>query len=200
MEIQTVRSSDTGLYKCEASNIGGRRTSVEGRLTVAGQISSSSKPEFLRRPKDQVANAGDVALLECAVTATSSPLVWLKDGRPLTLSSAAGRLSRIGQGTLLLSPVRASDAGSYVCRAHSSSSVDSPPAVLRVRTPAALSPGGGPASLVSKETMDVEFSCPAEGDPSPSVRWFKNGELITPSEYFVVRFVCPFFPICLFTR
>jgi len=33
----------------------------------------------------------------------------------------------------------------------------------------------------------LQFECIADGNPVPRITWFKNGELIIPSEYFVVN-------------
>ena len=40
---------------------------------------------------------------------------------------------------------------------------------------------------VAKETTDAEFRCEAEGEPGPAISWYKNGELIVPSEYFLIE-------------
>ncbi|TKR96940.1 hypothetical protein L596_010884 [Steinernema carpocapsae] len=43
-----------------------------------------------------------------------------------------------------------------------------------------------PVDQVSQETNDVNMQCDTTGVPTPIVSWYKNGEMLTPSEYFVI--------------
>lgn len=43
-----------------------------------------------------------------------------------------------------------------------------------------------PHHATAQETTDIEFECSAVGKPGPAVTWYKNGEVISASEYFVV--------------
>ncbi len=55
-----------------------------------------------------------------------------------------------------------------------------------------------PKNVLSEETVDIVFQCDAEGFPGPNVNWFKDGEVIHPSQFFVVR-ISPLFPCQLFS-
>ncbi|CAD6200383.1 unnamed protein product, partial [Caenorhabditis auriculariae] len=44
-----------------------------------------------------------------------------------------------------------------------------------------------PQSKIALETADVELECLASGQPPAKVSWYKNGESIIASEYFVVE-------------
>lgn len=43
-----------------------------------------------------------------------------------------------------------------------------------------------PKSLTAKETEDIELLCSAIGKPKPTISWYRNGEILTPSEYYQV--------------
>jgi hypothetical protein len=43
-----------------------------------------------------------------------------------------------------------------------------------------------PAVVVAREREDAMVRCTITGVPRPLVSWYKNAELITPSEYFQV--------------
>uniref|UniRef100_A0A0M3HY64 Neogenin n=1 Tax=Ascaris lumbricoides TaxID=6252 RepID=A0A0M3HY64_ASCLU len=44
-----------------------------------------------------------------------------------------------------------------------------------------------PKDVVAQETTDVELDCTASGKPGAVVSWYKNGEAIIASEYFVIE-------------
>ncbi len=95
-------------------------------------LSDPTDPIFEVQPKGQVLNVGQTAVLECGSNGFPSPrVVWLKDQSELR---PAGRFSLVGQGTLVIDGVQASDGGVYTCRCiNSEESVDAS-ASLEVRS------------------------------------------------------------------
>lgn len=126
---------------------------------------------------------GESVVLECSANGyPEADIAWLKDERRMALG---GRLRREGAGSLVIDDVGPSDAGVYTCRASSTLDSLDATATLEVNVPPSFTTA--PQDVVAKETADVEFACEAAGNPNPAVTWYKNAELIQPSEYFVVR-------------
>ncbi len=111
-------------------------------------------------------------------------ITWLKDGSTVDLNHLDSRFKKMGTGSLQIKNVRASDAGTYQCRAENAEDSNDAAAVLEVLIAPSLSKV--PQDTVAVEKGDIELECEAEGIPEPTVQWYKNGDLIIESEYFQV--------------
>jgi hypothetical protein len=122
LEIQMVSRDDAGAYKCIASVPGTdkTRTSSTGTLKVVAidrDNALDAEPSFVRVPRSQVVRNGGRAVLECAANARPRPvLVWLRDRTTIDVNTDT-RLKLVGVSTLVIDGVRASDSGTYTCRA-----------------------------------------------------------------------------------
>jgi hypothetical protein len=117
-----VSRDDAGAYKCIASVPGTdkTRTSSTGTLKVVAidrDNALDAEPSFVRVPRSQVVRNGGRAVLECAANARPRPvLVWLRDRTTIDVNTDT-RLKLVGVSTLVIDGVRASDSGTYTCRA-----------------------------------------------------------------------------------
>ena len=182
LEVTNVNIGDRGSYACRVAGT----TSSPATLTLKALPESTAPepPAFLVTPSSQSVLLGEEVTLECAANGVPQPTVsWLKDGRELD-TGADPRFERAGHGSLTIGRVELADEGGYQCRAENSE--DSVDAGIELAVLVAPTLTKAPKSQVSYEKDDVLFECSVHGRPEPSVKWYKNGDLIIQSEYFQV--------------
>ncbi|KAJ1369696.1 hypothetical protein KIN20_031225 [Parelaphostrongylus tenuis] len=183
LEISAVQPRHEGEYKCVVEGGGKRKTSATGRLRIDSGITSNDL-NFLSSPRVQAAKEGDDVILECLVSSHSSTEVrWLKDTRQVMIDGL--RIRRVGISSLLLSHVIESDSGLYTCRASNTHDSLDRTVVVHIASEPKLTLH--PENKVALETADVVFECLSSGRPTPTISWFKNGEAIVASDYFVIE-------------
>ncbi|XP_057341455.1 cell adhesion molecule Dscam2 isoform X1 [Microplitis mediator] len=175
LAIEAVTLSDSGVYQCVASNLGGE-TSVELRLMVMVPLNVEVSPSLLS------VHLGGNAEFTCIVSTHSQAgqhfITWFKDGRQLP---GAGRQSE----TLTLNGINREDRGMYQCivrRGDDTSQAsaelqlgDAPPVLLYSFIEQTLQPG--PA---------VSLKCSAAGNPTPQVSWALDGFHLPTITRFVI--------------
>nr|XP_006812348.1 PREDICTED: netrin receptor DCC-like [Saccoglossus kowalevskii] len=161
LEIKNVKMSDEADYRCRATNIEGMRRSEEASLSIIFSGSMVRRPEFASRPQNaEVLEGGDV-VLECAVNANPRPTVtWWKDGQPITPRRVFFR--KILSFSFLYK--------------------------MKHRKVSSITPRyeKEPTSLFAEVNSDINFECKVYGVPFPTIEWIKNGDTITPSDYFKI--------------
>lgn len=145
----------------------------------------SNELTFITTPRLQVVEQGDEFLLECLVASRIRPQVrWLKDSRQIIVDGV--RVRRIGVSSILVSKASIEDTGLYTCRASNNDDSIDRAVLVEVRAPPRITTL--PVTKVAVETADVELECgAAAARPEAKLNWFKNGEMIIPSEYFVIE-------------
>ncbi|XP_011307192.1 Down syndrome cell adhesion molecule-like protein Dscam2 isoform X1 [Fopius arisanus] len=175
LAIEAVTLSDSGVYQCLASNLGGE-TNAELRLVVMAPLNVEVSPSLLS------VHLGGNAEFTCIVGTHSQAgqhfITWYKDGRQLP---GAGRQSE----TLTLNGIGREDRGMYQCivrrgddTAQASAELqlgDAPPIIMYSFIEQTLQPG--PA---------VSLKCSAAGNPTPQISWALDGFPLPTITRFVI--------------
>ncbi|KAE8289414.1 Immunoglobulin superfamily DCC subclass member 3 [Larimichthys crocea] len=117
LQITGVRRTDSGFFRCVASNIANTRYSHEAQLsvTVAGSR-IYREPTILSGPQNLTINVHQTAILECIATGNPRPIVsWSRlDGRSIGVEG----IQVLGTGNLMISDATLQHSGVYVCSAN----------------------------------------------------------------------------------
>ncbi|XP_020608167.1 contactin-4-like [Orbicella faveolata] len=172
LTITDVNRTDSGEYRCVASNELGNDTSNAATLDI------QFAPEISKNPEGLTIVEGQNVVFSCVVEGNPSPNVsWTKNGQGLNVAAnsrlAASRTNN--NHNLTITDVHRSDAGQYRCVAiNSVDTSTSSAAKLEVYFAPEISKN--PEGLTIVEGQNVVFSCVVEGNPSPNVSWTKNGQ------------------------
>ncbi|XP_015760055.1 PREDICTED: basement membrane proteoglycan-like [Acropora digitifera] len=114
LQISQVRKEDSGVYTCSAKNLPGKAQKQTMFVVV-------SLPRFTTKPPSKIVSMlSSTVRLNCSATGDPQPIIsWRKQGGQLPV----GRSQQIN-GTLVITNLQQSDAGSYICTATSASVFD----------------------------------------------------------------------------
>lgn len=165
--ITGARSSDSGQYKCIASNEAGTRESLDALLAVY------QPPQFTVTPEDVTAKEGQDVELACQAQEsqgeTTPRIRWTKtDGVIL-----GQRFARLDNGNLQIKDIKSEDEGEYVCNAANRLTSKSASARVTVNTKPEFV--RVPKDMSVRIGATVKLSCSATGKPKPSILWHING-------------------------
>uniref|UniRef100_A0A9J8DG01 non-specific serine/threonine protein kinase n=1 Tax=Cyprinus carpio carpio TaxID=630221 RepID=A0A9J8DG01_CYPCA len=143
-----------------------------------------SLPDFDAVLTDCTAELGQTVKLACKVTGAPKPQVtWYKDGRAVEADPHHIIIEDPdGSCTLILDNMTANDSGQYMCFATSSAGNASTLGKITVQVPPRFVNKIRNATLYPGE--DAQFTCTIQSAPSPKIRWFKDGKLLTDLEKF----------------
>ncbi|XP_073686713.1 obscurin [Garra rufa] len=141
-------------------------------------------PDFDAVLTDLTAELGQTVKLACKVTGAPKPQVtWYKDGRAVEADPHHIIIEDPdGSCTLILDNMTADDSGQYMCFATSSAGNASTLGKIIVQVPPRFVNKIRNATLYPGE--DAQFTCTIQSAPSPKIRWFKEGKLLTDLEKF----------------
>ncbi|RXM95806.1 Roundabout-like 2 [Acipenser ruthenus] len=152
-----------------------------------------SPPRIVEHPSDLIVSKGEPATLNCKAEGRPTPTIeWYKDGERVETDKDDPRSHRmlLPSGSLFFLRIvhgRRSkpDEGSYVCVArnylgeavsHNASlevarsrlrQEDSPPRIVE-----------HPSDLIVSKGEPATLNCKAEGRPTPTIEWYKDGERV----------------------
>lgn len=152
-------------------------------------------PVFITPLSDAEIQEGSKFTFVCQVAGTPLPVVtWYKDGISIQNNPDYQTTFEQGYCSLTIEETFAEDSARYTCRAinalgsaetHADLSVKEtepeeqliPPSFVKLLQPA-----------VTKEGSAFQFECKVEGNPLPTVQWFKNSECIDNSPDYVITY------------
>ncbi|KAJ8034791.1 Roundabout-like 2 [Holothuria leucospilota] len=167
---QSRSQSDDGVYQCEARNRLGVARSNNATLTVA-----YLKDEFRLEPDNTEGVVGNPLVLECQPPkGNPSPIIsWEKNRQVVEPDNDRVRI--LPDGNLMISTAVTSDSGTYRCIATIEVIGSQRSASARVvihERPTIVIP---PEDTTALPGETVTLQCRAQGDPSPSISWQKEG-------------------------
>ncbi|XP_067391212.1 hemicentin-1 isoform X2 [Emydura macquarii macquarii] len=179
LSISKVQLSDSGIYKCIASNIAG---SDESEITI--QVQEPPTVDDLDPPynspfQERVANQR--VAFPCPAKGTPKPAIkWLRNGRELTGNEPG--ISILEDGTLLvIASVTAYDNGEYVCIAVNEAGSTERKYNLKVHVPPEIQDQEKVANASVVVNQPVSLFCEVSGNPFPTITWYKDDVQIVES-------------------
>ncbi|CAH1786577.1 unnamed protein product [Owenia fusiformis] len=170
LSIYPVDSSDSGLYRCRAVNIGGVKER-EGRLTV--QVF----PKFVLKPSDRTVNKSQGVVLECVATGSPQPqLTWLFNNSE---NLPTGVVMSQDLTSLIIRNIQEKHAGKFTCRATNVIQTIEASGIITVQVKPLIASIDG--TYIIQQNRDLLLTCVARGDPSPGFQWYKGRKLLTHS-------------------
>ncbi|XP_049752935.1 hemicentin-2 isoform X2 [Elephas maximus indicus] len=173
VHFTAIKASDSGMYRCEASNSAGVDTwELELRVLEPPHWEADETNGLLERV------AGENASLPCPVRGTPKPQVtWRKSLSAEPLHGRPG-VAVLDEGSLFLASVSPTDSGDYECQATNEAGSTSRRAKLVVHVPPSIREDGRKANMSGMAGQSLTLECDANGFPAPEIEWLKDGQLI----------------------
>ncbi|KAG2469773.1 HMCN2 protein, partial [Polypterus senegalus] len=168
--VEHAEADDAGLYTCVAENVAGT-----ARRDI--RLSVHVRPTFIELPGDVTLNTGQRLTLSCLAGGTPTPAVsWTVNNKPIP----AAESHQGGQSSLVIENASKEDAGTYICKAENVAGVIKAISFVRIREPPILV---GTSHVLQTEPLGrtLMLHCAVRGDPTPQIRWHKDGHLLTTS-------------------
>ncbi|KAM8887343.1 hemicentin-1 [Spinachia spinachia] len=163
--VERAEPGDAGLFTCVATN-------AAGSARQDMRLSINMRPGFKELPGDVTLNKGQRLALSCHAQGTPSPVIsWNVNNSPY--SGAA--VDEAGRSSVIVENVTVADAGTYVCVADNSVGSIQALSFVRVREPPVLK-GEAHTTQAVAQGGSAMLDCPVRGDPSPVLRWLRDGK------------------------
>nr|XP_015827628.2 hemicentin-1 [Nothobranchius furzeri] len=163
--IERAESGDAGVFTCVATNLAG---SVRRDV----HLSINTRPAFKELPGDVILNKGQNLALSCHAQGSPPPTIsWTVNNRLFK----GATVDESGRSSVIIENVTMSDAGTYVCLAENNVGSIRALSFIRIREPPVLK-GEAHMSQTVIQGGSAMLDCPVQGDPSPVLRWLRNGK------------------------
>ncbi|XP_051581270.1 hemicentin-1-like isoform X1 [Myxocyprinus asiaticus] len=176
LKIDSAQVQDTGRYMCEATNVAGKTgKNYNLNVWVPPSIRGSDEVSLL------TVIEGSLITFVCESSGIPPPsLTWKKEGSELKGDSRVRVLS--GGRHLQIFNAERIDASSYTCLASSVAGNAMKEYSLQVYVrPSISSSAQGPDEETVARGGDVTLQCEADGVPSPTITWMKDGRPLSTS-------------------
>ncbi|XP_069009305.1 hemicentin-1 [Embiotoca jacksoni] len=181
LTLTRAHTTDSGKYTCVATNAAGEEDRIFNLNVYVPPVIDGNREtvEELTTVLDSSVN------IECVATGSPLPqLNWLRNGLPLPVSSHI-RLLSAGQ-VLRITRIQVSDGGSYTCVASNRAGVDNRRYHLQVHVPPGLDGAGSTEDVTIVRGNLATLQCIADGTPTPTVSWLKDGATLVPGRHLVL--------------
>ncbi|KZS20079.1 putative Basement membrane-specific heparan sulfate proteoglycan core protein [Daphnia magna] len=133
-------------------------------------------------PKIQIAEVGSTVRFRCSgqsLVGRQVLLRWGKEGDSLP----AGRAQDDRRGVLIITDVRHTDSGTYVCSGQDGINVVTETVVLNVggQSPSPPLVSVEPRYVEAQLGQSIDVRCTAQGYPTPSIQWLSAREILVPT-------------------
>uniref|UniRef100_A0A8C8RV15 Hemicentin-1 n=1 Tax=Pelusios castaneus TaxID=367368 RepID=A0A8C8RV15_9SAUR len=179
LSISKVQLSDSGIYKCIASNVAGND---ESEITLQVQeppTLDDLDPPYNTPFQERVANQR--VAFPCPAKGIPKPAIkWLRNGRELTGNEPG--ISILEDGTLLIiASVSSYDNGEYVCVAVNEAGSTERKYSLKVHVPPEIQDQEKVANASVVVNQPVSLFCEVTGNPFPIITWYKDDVQVVES-------------------
>ncbi|GFT24190.1 hypothetical protein TNCV_2064301 [Trichonephila clavipes] len=179
MAIKDVSADDSGKYCAEAIN-------DMGKDEVTYDVRITSPPKFLKQMKGSSVLVGEDIEFTVEVDGTPEPTVtWSKDGQTLSPSERIKITSDGKVKKLVIKNATVEDAGNYSCIIKNENGSQGGFGAVQVNSPAKFVKGLNDAAVNIGE--NVEFSVTITGNPTPTLRWLKDGKDVKIDDSHIVQ-------------
>ncbi|KGL92354.1 Roundabout 1, partial [Charadrius vociferus] len=185
LKIRKVMAGDMGSYTCVAEN-------MVGKAEASATLTVQEPPQFVVKPRDQVAALGRTVTFQCEAIGNPQPAIfWRREGSQNLLFSyqppqSSSRFSVSQTGDLTITNVQRSDVGYYICQTLNVAGsiitkaylevtdviADRPPPVIRQ----------GPVNQTVAVDGTLVLNCVATGTLMPTILWKKDGILVSTQD------------------
>ncbi|KAI9555097.1 hypothetical protein GHT06_017612 [Daphnia sinensis] len=133
-------------------------------------------------PRIQIAEVGSTVRFRCSgqsLVGRQVLLRWAKEGDALP----AGRAQDDRRGVLIITDVRHSDSGTYVCSGQDGINVVTETVVLNVggQSPSPPLVSVEPRYVEAQLGQSIDVRCTAQGYPTPTIQWLSAREILVPT-------------------
>ncbi|KAJ8980936.1 hypothetical protein NQ317_000946 [Molorchus minor] len=180
----------TEVHKVESQGV---RKQIPSPIPIIEE--ASEIPVFTTPLSDAVIQEGSKFTFICQVTGHPKPLVtWYKAGISIQNNPDYHTAYENGLCSLTIEETFAEDSARYTCRAANAAGEAETTALLSVKETEPeeqviapsfsklLQPG------VAKEGTPFQFVCKVEGNPLPTVQWYKNSDCIDNSPDYIITY------------
>ncbi|XP_034738598.1 hemicentin-1 isoform X2 [Etheostoma cragini] len=173
LEIQSSEVSDTGQYVCKATNVAGQ---VDKNFHLNIHVPPSIHGPAEESVEETISNPVTFA---CDASGIPPPsLTWLKNGRPIENSESLEMHIFSGGSKVQIARSQLSDSGSYTCVASNVEGKARKSYHLTIKVPPSISGSELPSEMGVLLNETIQLICRAQGTPTPTIQWLKDGEVI----------------------
>ncbi|XP_067145351.1 LOW QUALITY PROTEIN: obscurin-like [Centruroides vittatus] len=189
LTVRKVKQEDVATYACVANNNAGTARS-ESKLSIKVTKPVESKPAFVKKLKPTDLIIGQPGKLEAKVSGEPKPkITWLKNGEEVSLGDhVTAKQEPDGTVALVFDCVSPDDVGTFSIMAVNDSGDAMSTAQINAKPP----PGEKPKFIQDLKATQLQdgqagrLQIKVSGEPTPSIKWFKDGNEILPSNHYTI--------------